>query len=331
MFKPIRLLAKSILATSVLALLPANAALAQAYPSKPVSLIVPFAAGGPTDTIARLYGEQLSKALGQPFLVENVVGAGGVTGTNRAGKAAPDGYTFLVHNVAPHVAGPALYAGATYNPVTDFEPVASLAEAAIYIVVRKDFPAKTLKEFLDYGKANPGKISFASAGSGSATHLACELLKLKAGIDMLHVPYRGTGPALNDLISGKVDMMCDQGLNVGQQLKAETVRALAIAQDSRSKAFPEVPTTKEAGLEGLIVNASTAIYAPKGTPAPVIKALSDALDKAASSDLIKQRLEQLVSERPSGDRMTPEGLKRFTAEEFAKWTTTIKSSGIKIN
>ena len=326
MFKPIQLLAASILA-----MMPGSFAFAQAYPSKPVMLIVPFAAGGPTDTIARLYGEQLSKALGQPFLVENVVGAGGVTGTNRAVKASADGYSLLVHNVAPHVAGPALYAGATYNPVEHFEPVASLAEAAIYVVVRKDFPATTLKEFLEYSKTNPGKVNFASAGSGSATHLACELLKLKAGIDMQHVPYRGTGPALNDLISSKVDMMCDQGLNVGSQLKAGNVRALAIAQEARSTTFPTVPTTKEAGLDGLIVNASTAIYAPKGTPASVIKALSDALVQAGRSELVNQRLEQLVSERPSGDRMTPAGLKRFTADEFAKWTSTIKSSGIKVN
>ncbi len=320
-----------ILATALLGFAPAGAVLAQGYPSKPVTIVVPFAAGGPTDTIARLYGEQLSKSLGQPFIVENVVGAGGVTGTNRVARATADGQVLLVHNVAPHVAGPALYTGATYDPVSDFEPVASLAEAAIYVVVRKDFPATTLKAFIDYAKANPGKVSFASAGSGSATHLACELLKQKAGIDMLHVPYRGTGPALNDLVSGKVDMMCDQGLNVGSQLKANNVRALAIAQDSRSQGFPDVPTTKEAGLEGLIVNASTAMYAPKGTPAAVIKALNEALTTAARSELIGQRLEQLVSERPAGGRMTPDGLKAFTAAEFMKWTSTIKSSGIKLN
>jgi tripartite-type tricarboxylate transporter receptor subunit TctC len=199
------------------------------------------------------------------------------------------------------------------------------------VVVRNDFPAATLKDFIAYAKANPGKISYASAGSGSATHLACELLKQKADIDMLHVPYRGTGPALNDLVSGKVDMMCDQGLNVGAQLKAANVRALAIAQDIRSTAFPAVPTTREAGLDGFIVNASTAMYAPKGTPPAVIKALSEALFTAARTDLIKQRLEQLVSEAPSGNRMSPEGLKSFTATEHTKWTEAIKSGGIKIN
>lgn len=308
-----------------------GAAMAQNYPTKTVSIVVPFAAGGPTDTIARLYGEQLSKALGQSFIIENVAGAGGVTGTSRVSKTAGDGYTLLVHNVAPHVAGPALYQGANYDPVNGLEPVASLAEAAIYVVVRKDFPTATLKDFIAYAKANPGKISYASAGSGSATHLACELLKQKAGIDMLHVPYRGTGPALNDLVSGKVDMMCDQGLNVGAQLKAANVRALAIAQDVRSTAFPAVPTTREAGLDGFIVNASTAMYAPKGTPPAVIKALSEALFTAARTDLIKQRLEQLVSEAPSGNRMSPEGLKSFTAAEHTKWTSAIKSGGIKIN
>lgn len=325
MFKSMRILA--IAAAGLLT----TGAFAQNYPSKTVSVVVPFAAGGPTDTIARLYGEQLSKALGQPFIVENVAGAGGVTGTSRVSKAPADGYTLLVHNVAPHVAGPALYPGANYDPIEGFEPIASLAEAAIYVVVRKDFPGTNLKEFLAYAKANPGKISFASAGSGSATHLACELLKQQAKIDMLHVPYRGTGPALNDLVSGKVDMMCDQGLNVGAQLKANNVKALAIAQDVRSQAFPNVPTAREAGLDGFVVNASTAIYAPKGTPAAVIKTLSEALFAAGRSDIITQRLEQLVSERPSGNRMSPAGLKSFTAAEHSKWTSAIKSGGIKIN
>jgi tripartite-type tricarboxylate transporter receptor subunit TctC len=320
-----------LLSRAVACLFVASAAMAQSYPNKPVTIVVPFAAGGPTDTIARLYGEQLSKALGQPFIVENVAGAGGVTGTARVSKAAGDGYTLLVHNVAPHVAGPALYPGANYDPVNGFEPVASLAEAAIYVVVRKDFPAADLKAFMAYAKANPGKISYASAGSGSATHLACELLKQKAGIDMLHVPYRGTGPALNDLVSGKVDMMCDQGLNVGSQLKANNVKALAIAQDVRSTAFPAVPTTREAGLDGFVVNASTAMYVPKGTPPAIVKTLSEALFAAARTDLIGQRLEQLVSERPSGNRMSPEGLKSFTTSEHGKWTGAIKSGGITIN
>ncbi len=305
--------------------------MAQDYPAKPVTIIVPFAAGGPTDTIARLYGEQLSKALGQPFIVENAAGAGGSTGTQRAGKAAPDGYTFLVHNVAPHVAGPALYPSATYDPVGGFEPVASLAEAAIYIVVRKDMPAKSLAEFLAYAKANPGKLSYASAGAGSATHLACELFKQRAGIDMVHIPYRGTGPALNDLVSAKVDMMCDQGLNVGSQLKADNVKALAIAQETRSAAFPNVPTVAEAGLAGFVVNASTAMYAPKGTPAAIVDKVSKALLEASKTELLKTRLEQLVSEQPSGNRMSPAGLKAFTASEAEKWTNAIKSGGIKAN
>lgn len=304
---------------------------AQDYPARQVSIIVPFAAGGPTDTIARLYGEQLSKAFGQPFIVENAAGAGGSTGTIRASKAPADGYTFLVHNVAPHVAGPALYPSASYDPVGGFEPVASLAEAAIYVVVRKDMPAKTLAEFVAYAKANPGKISYASAGAGSATHLACELLKQRAGIDMVHIPYRGTGPALNDLVSAKVDMMCDQGLNVGSQLKAGNVKALAIAQEKRSAAFPDVPTATEAGVANFIVNASTAIYAPKGTPATVIEKVAKALQEVSKTEFLRTRLDQLVSDLPSGDRMSPAGLKAFTASESAKWGEAIKSGGIKIN
>ena len=309
----------------------ATPVLAQSWPAKTISIIVPFAAGGPTDTIARLYGEQLSRSLGQPVIVENVAGAGGVTGTVRASKADADGYTLLVHNVAPHVAGPALYNAAAYDPIGGFESIASLAEAAIYIVVRKDLAAASLKDFVAYAKANPGKITYASAGSGSATHLACELFKQRAGIDMLHVPYRGTGPALNDLVSGKVDMMCDQGLNVGAQLKAGNVKALAIAQEQRSAAFPEVPTTSEAGIADFVVNASTAMYAPKGTPAAILTRVSEALITAGRTDLLKARLEQLVSEQPSGNRMSPVGLKAFTVSEHKKWTEAIKSGGIKIN
>lgn len=322
-------MAATLLTSSLLA--SGTPVFAQDYPARPVSIIVPFAAGGPTDTIARLYGEQLSKALGQPFIVENVAGAGGSTGTLRAMKTAPDGYTFLVHNVAPHVAGPALYPSATYDPVGGFESVASLAEAAIYVVVRKDMPVKSLAEFVAYAKANPGKVSYASAGAGSATHLACELLKQRAGIDMVHIPYRGTGPALNDLVSGKVDMMCDQGLNVGSQLKAGNVKALAIAQEARSTDFPDVPTAAEAGVANFIVNASTALYAPKGTPAAILNKISTALQAASRTELLTKRLEQLVSVLPSGDRMTPAGLKAFTASESAKWTNAIKSGGIKVN
>lgn len=324
-------MAKGVMLSLALSLAGVTGAFAQDYPKGQVTIIVPFAAGGPTDTIARLYGEQLSKTFGQPVIVENVAGAGGSTGTGRAAKAAPDGQTLLIHNIAPHVAGPALYSSATYDPVNDFEPVASLAEAAIYVVVRKDFPAKTLAEFVAYAKANAGKVNFASAGAGSATHLACELFKQRAGVDMVHIPYRGTGPALNDLVSGKVDMMCDQGLNMGAQLKADAIRGLAIAQDMRSKTFPDVPTAAEAGVKDFVVNASTALYAPKGTPKPIVDKIAKAVQDAAKTDVIKTRTEQLVSEFPAGNRMSPEGLRDFTASEAKKWTTAIKDGNIKAN
>ena len=309
----------------------ASLAAAQTYPTKPITVIVPFAAGGPTDTIARLYGEQISKQMAQPVLIENVTGAGGVTGTTRAKAAEATGYVLLVHNVAPFVAGPTLYANVAYSPNTDFMPIASLAEAAIYVVVRKDFPAKTLSELIAYAKVEADRVSFASAGSGSATHLACELLMQKAGIKMTHIPYRGTGPALNDLVSGKVDMMCDQGLNVGSQLRAGNVRALAIAQNERSQDFPEVPTAAEAGLKDFTVNASTAAYAPKGTPKAVIDALARAINTAASNEATKTRVKQLVSEIPAKDRLTPDGLGAFTRSEEQMWGRVIRDGGIKLN
>ncbi len=191
-------------------------------------------------------------------------------------------------------------------------PIASLAEATIYVVVRKDFPAKSLSELIAYAKVEAERVSFASAGSGSATHLACELLMQKAGIKMTHIPYRGTGPALNDLVSGQVDMMCDQGLNVGSQLRAGNVRALAIAQTERSQDFPEVPTAAEAGLKDFIVNASLRCLCAEGHAESGDRCLARAINTAASNDTTKARIKQLVSEIPAKDRLTPDGLGAFT-------------------
>ena len=210
-----------------------------------------------------------SRTLGQQFVIENAAGAGGTTGALRASRATPDGYTLFVHNVAPHVSGPVLYPSATYDPIKNFIPIGTLAFAAHYVVVRKDFPAKDLKSLIDFAKANPGKINFGSAGAGSATHLACVLFGQQTGTQITHVPYRGTGPALNDLVAGTLDLMCDQGLNMMGQATAGGVNVLAIAQKTRFPGLPNVPTTAEAGLPGFEVQAATAMYAIAGTPEPV--------------------------------------------------------------
>lgn len=308
--------------------LASSAAFAQDYPTKPVTIVVPFAAGGPTDVAARIFGEYFSRTLGQQFVVENTAGAGGTTGTLRAARAAPDGYTIFVHNVAPLVAGPALYPSAQYDPLKAFEPVGTLAFAAHYVVLRKDFPAKTLPEFIAYAKANPGKINYGSAGAGSATHLACVLFGQQAGIEIRHVPYRGTGPALNDLVSGTLDLMCDQGLNMMGQVPSGNVKVIAIAQSSRFSRLPDVPTTTEAGLPGFQVRAATAMYVPAGTPAAVKAKLVQTMAAAYKDAGVRKRIEDLASELPVDAQATPDGLGAFTKSEMERWTTSIRVGNI---
>jgi tripartite-type tricarboxylate transporter receptor subunit TctC len=317
------------IAIAVAAAFSASAALAQDYPAKPVTIIVPFAAGGPTDVAARIYGEYFSRTLGQQFVVENPAGAGGSTGTMRASRAAPDGYTVFVHNVAPHVAGPVLYSSATYDPVKSFEPIGTLAFAAHYIVVRKDFPARDLKELLTFAKANPGKVNFGSAGAGSATHLACVLFGQQTDTSITHVPYRGTGPALNDLVAGTLDLMCDQGLNMMGQATAGTVKVLAIAQKTRFPGLPDVPTAAEAGLPGFEVSAATAMYVPAGTPAAATAKLASTMAAAYKDAGVRKRIQDLASEIPGPGQDTPAALGAFTKSEMERLTTAIKKSGMK--
>ncbi|MDB5642083.1 MAG: tripartite tricarboxylate transporter family receptor [Hyphomicrobiales bacterium] len=306
-----------------------TAARAQDYPTKPVTVVVPFAAGGPTDVAARIYGEFFSRTLGQQFVIENAAGAGGTTGAQRAARAAPDGYTIFVHNVAPHVAGPALYPSAQYDPVKNFEPIGTLAFAAHYIVVRKDLPATNLKEFIEFAKANPGKLNYGSAGGGSATHLACVLFGQQAGVNIVHVPYRGTGPALNDLVAGTLDFMCDQGLNMMGQYQGGTVRALAVAQATRFPGLPNVPTSAEAGLPGFEVSAATAMYAVAGTPKPAVAKLVETMKAAYKDPALRKRIEDLASEVPGPGQDTPDALGAFTVKEAARWNDAIKKGNIK--
>ena len=303
--------------------------LAQAYPLKAVTIVVPFAAGGPTDVAARIYGEYFSRALGQPFVIENIAGAGGTSGAVRAARATADGYTLLVHNVAPHVAGPTLYPSAHYDPLKSFAPVGVLAFAAHYIVVRKGLPVTTLKDFIGYARTHPGALNYGSAGAGSATHLACVLLGQQAGLDIVHVPYRGTGPALNDLVAGTLDLMCDQGLNMMGQYRAGAVRALAVAQPTRFAGLPEVPTSAEAGLPGYEVAATTAMYAVARTPGQTLATLVETLHAAHRDPELVRRIQDLASELPTPAQDTPEALAAFTQKEAVRWTETIQKGNVK--
>ncbi|MFC7399323.1 tripartite tricarboxylate transporter substrate binding protein BugD [Chelatococcus sp. GCM10030263] len=300
-----------------------------AYPERPITMIVPFAAGGPTDIIARIVAEDMSKTLGQQIVIENVTGAGGTTGSTRAAQAAPDGYTLVMGHMGTHGAAPALYPNLKYDPAKDFEPIGLAAGTPIVIVARKDFPPKDLKEFVAYLKANADKLNQAHAGVGSVSHSTCTLLTSQLGIKPTLVPYNGTGPALNDLVGGQVDFMCDQIVNLVPQIEAGTIKAYAIAIPERSPSLPDVPTTKEAGLPDYQVSAWNAIFAPKGTPADVVAQLNAALVKALDDPNTRKRILDLggvIADKPG---RSPEALHELVVSEIARWTPVLKGANGK--
>jgi tripartite-type tricarboxylate transporter receptor subunit TctC len=305
----------------------ASSASAQAFPTRPLTAIVPFPAGGPTDVIMRLLAEPMSKALGQRVVVENVAGAGGTLGSTRAAKAAADGYTLVVGNMGTHASAPALYPELKYDPAKDFAPIGMAAGTAIVIETRKGFPAKNLKEFIAQLKANDSKLNEAHAGVGSISYVSCLLLHTQLGVKPTRVAYRGTAAALNDLVSGTVDYMCDQILNGIAQVKAGNIQGLAISSPQRSPALPDIPTTKEAGLPAFEVSAWNALFAPKGTPEAVVAQLNRALSRALDDPTTRQRLLDLGCNVPDPTGRSPEWLRRFVGEEIQRWTPLLKADG----
>ena len=299
-----------------------------AYPDRPITLIVPFAAGGPTDVVARIVAESMSRTLGQQIVVENVAGAGGTTGSIRAAQATPDGYTIEMGHMGTHGAAPAVYPGLKYDPVKDFAPIGLAAGTPILIVARKNFPAKDLKEFVAYVKANSTKLNEAHAGVGSVSFATCTFFNSLLGAKPTRVVYRGTGPALNDLVSGQVDYMCDQIVNLVPQIQAGTIKAYAVALPQRSPAVPDVPTTKEAGLPEFQVSAWNALFAPKGTPPDIIAKLSGALQKALEDENTKKRLLDLGADLSDKAARTPEGLRKLVESEVARWNKVLKDAGV---
>jgi len=302
-----------------------------AYPSQPITAIVPFPAGGPTDVIMRLLAEPMSKALGQRIVIENVAGAGGTLGIKRGAKSAPNGYTIMVGNMGTHGAAPALYPGLEYDPAKDFEPIGMAAGTAIVIEARKNFPAHDLKEFVAHLKAHTSEVNEAHAGVGSISYVSCLLLHTQLGIKPTRVAYRGTAAALNDLVSGQVDYMCDQILNGIAQVKAGSIQAYAIASAQRSPALPSVPTTREAGLPRFEVSAWNALFAPKGTAKEIVAKLSAALSQALDDAGTRQRLLDLGCNIPDKAARTPEWLRRFVTEEVQRWTPLLKADGAVAN
>lgn len=305
----------------------AGAATAQSYPSRPITEIVPFAAGGPTDVIARITGDFMSKVLGQQIVVENVAGAGGTTGITRGAQSKPDGYTIMMGHMGTHAAAPALYPKLKYDPSKDFEPIGLAVGTPIVVVAKKDFPAKDLKEFVAYLKAHQGQLNEAHAGVGSVSFTTCTLFNSQVGVKPARVAYRGAGPALNDLMGGQVDYMCDQIVNVAEQIKGGKIKAYAIATAQRSPALPGVPTAKEGGLPNFEVSAWNALFAPKGTPQEVVAKLNDALVRALDDPGAKQRLLDLGGILPSSSERTPEALAQLVKSEVARWTPILKATG----
>jgi tripartite-type tricarboxylate transporter receptor subunit TctC len=309
----------------------AAGAAAQDYPTRPVTMVIPFAAGGPTDVLGRVVGARMSEILGQQVVIENVGGAGGQTGSKRVADATSDGYTFVLGTVGTHAQGQTLYKRPLYNSMTDFTPVALLADVPIVLIVRKDLPAGNFREFVAYAKQNHDKMQFGSAGAGSASHLGCVLLNYVIGTKITHVPYRGTGPATQDLVGGRIDMLCQAITAAKPQIDGGNVKAIALLDAQRSSALPNVPTAAEQGTSGLEAYTWNAIFLPKNAPAAVVTKLNAAAVQAIKSPDVRDRLTKLGAQVASDDRATPQYLGTFVKSEIEKWAGPIKASGVTVD
>jgi tripartite-type tricarboxylate transporter receptor subunit TctC len=303
---------------------------AQTYPVRPITIIVPFAAGGSSDVIARIIGEHMSRTLGQQVINENVAGAGGTTGSIRAMRSIADGYTTEIGHMGTHGAAVAYYPNLAYKPDVDFAPIGMIIEQAMMIVARKDFPAKDLKEFVSYVKANAEKLNMAHAGVGSNAFNFGVLLNTVLGVKPTLVPFTGTGPAANAMLGGQIDYMCNAIPEVGQLVQAAAIKAYAIGSPRRSPVLPDVPTAKEAGLPEFQAMPWWALFAPKQTPQPILDRLTDALDKALDDENVRRRLAEIGCDVPEKARRGQASLGALVKNEMARWTSIIKVANVKL-
>jgi len=317
----------AFLAAGLLAAATASA-LAQDYPARPITVVVPFSAGGPSDVVARIVTEHMAKTLGQSLVIENVGGAGGTLGSARVATSPPDGYTLLAGSMGSHVSAPVLTPNVRYDSVRDFEPIGFTAHAPAVVVAKKDFPAKDLREFVDYVKKNGAGVTQAHGGVGASSHMACLLFTAEAGLKPTLVAYRGTSPAMNDLVGGHVDFLCEQAVSVAQQIGAGTVKAYAVSSEKRLAALPDVPTAKEAGVNYLM-SIWAGIFAPKGTPPDVIAKLAAALDKALDDPAVEKRLADLGGSLPTRDERSPAKFDSFVKAEIARWSPILKAANVE--
>jgi tripartite-type tricarboxylate transporter receptor subunit TctC len=308
-------------------LLVSNLVWASDYPSRSVTMVVAAAAGGPIDLLTRIVAERMSPSLGQPIVVENMGGGGGIVGGQHVVHAAPDGYTTLLGTVATH-ANPQLFAAnPSYNPLSDFEDVALIAQIPLILIARKDLPANSIEEFVAYAKANPGKLSYGSAGVGSASHLGCAMLEHAIGAQFLHVPYRGTGPAMQDLLAGRIDFICDIAVTAVQSIKGGEVKGIANLSSSRSPALPDLPTMAEKGYPATAASTWAALFVPAHTPKDAVEKLNASAVAAMNSPGMAERLADVAATLATPEQRTPAYLQGFVKSEWDKWGTIIRASG----
>jgi len=316
------------IAALIVALGCAAPASAQDWPSRPITMVVPFPAGGPIDVVGRIFAPPLSELLGQQVIIENIGGAGGMTGSSRVAKAAPDGYTFLYGNAGTHTFSQLLYRKPLYNAATDFAPVAVMVENSKVLVARKDFPVDTLKDFIPYAKSNHAKMQFGSAGAGSATHMACVLLNTAIGIEVTHIPYRGTALAMQDLMGGRIDYVCDVISTALPHIRNKSAKALALLSPQRNSVLPDLATAQEQGLVGFDTDAWNAFFLPRGTPEPIVRRLAKATSDALDMPSMRERLEGLGLNVPPPERRSPDYLAKLVPDEITKWAAPVKAAGI---
>ncbi len=317
---------RSLLLASLAALCATGASAQSAWPSKPVALVVPFAAGGPTDVVARTLAASMSKTLGQTVVVENKLGAGGTVAANYVAKAQPDGYTFFIHHNGMATA-PALYRKLAFNPLTDFEYVSMAVDVPMTLLARKDFPAKDMKEFIAYVKANQSKINLANAGLGAVSQLCGMMLERALGVKLTAVPFQGTAPAMNALLGGQVDILCDQTTQTIPHIKAGSVKFYGVTTKNRIKALPDAPTLAEQGLKDFEVLVWHGIYAPKGTPKPIIEKMNAAVRAALKDPDVMKRMADLGAEIAPDSKLSPEGLQTWLKSEIDKFGPVIRAGG----
>jgi len=321
---------KRFLAACTALLVTAGAAAAQDYPTKPISMVIPFAAGGPTDVLGRVVAAKMGEILGQQIIVENATGAGGMTGANRVKVAAPDGYTILLGTVGTQAQVQNLVKKPLYDAGKDFQSVALLGEVPLVLIVRKDLPVNSMQEFVEYAKKNQDKMSFGSSGVGAAVHLGTVLLNSAIGVNITHVPYRGSAPAMQDLQGGRIDYMTEIVSTAFPQIEGKAVKAIAALAPQRIGNLPDLPTAREAGVN---VDAYTwnAIFLPKGTPEAIVKKLNTAAVQAMKSPQVRDKLEPLGVTVVAEDRMSPAYLDQFVKDEIVKWGKAIKDSGATVD